>query len=72
MLPIEDPIQFARTLRDLKAELYLASYFHSSDRLFSSNTGKEAIEIAKEMNWTPSKFRRMKAALSQLVPQFAN
>lgn len=72
MLPIEDPIQFARTLRELKAESYWTAWFHSSNKLFSSNTGKEAVRIAKEMNWTKSKFDRAKATLQTLIPQFAD
>jgi len=71
MLPIEDPIGFARTLRDLDADRYWTSYFHSSDRLFASNTGKKALEIGREMGWSQAKFERAKAMLQQLVPRFS-
>lgn len=71
MLPIEDPIQFARTLRDLDANHYATGYFHSSDKLFSSSTGKQAIDIAKEMGWTYTRYQRVKEALIQLVPRFS-
>ncbi len=67
MLPIEDPIGFARTLRELKADRYWMSYFHSADRLFASNTGKKALEIAKEMGWNQAKFERTRQVLEQLV-----
>ncbi|MBN9503366.1 MAG: hypothetical protein BGO01_21000 [Armatimonadetes bacterium 55-13] len=69
MLPIEDPIQFARTLRELDADRYTASYFHSSEKLFASGTGDEATKIAREMNWTFAKFQRVKQVLTQLVPR---
>lgn len=69
MLPIEDPIQFARTLRELGADRYTASYFHSSEKLFASGTGDEATQIAREMNWTFAKFQRVKQVLTQLVPR---
>ncbi|MBC8064917.1 MAG: radical SAM protein [Chlorobia bacterium] len=70
MLPIEDPIGFARTLRDLHADRYAASFFHSSDRLFSSSTGQKATDIAKEFEWTHSRYARAKEILKQLVPGF--
>lgn len=71
MLPIEDPIGFARTLRELEADRYWTGYFHSSDRLFASNTGKKALEIGKEMGWSQARFERTKEMLRQLVPGFA-
>ncbi len=71
MLPIEDPIGFARTLRDLDADQYWAGYFHSSERRFASNTGKRALEVAKEFGWSSSRFERTKEMLKQLVPRFA-
>ena len=70
MLPIRDPIGFARTLRDLAADRYWCSYFHHSNRLFASNTGKEALRIAKELGWNEAKFQRTKAILDELVPGF--
>jgi DNA repair photolyase len=69
MLPIQDPIQFARTLRELDADRYATVYFHSSDRLFASNTGKKAVDIAREMGWNREKFERTKSILQQLVPK---
>lgn len=67
MLPIEDPIGFARTLRELGADRYWMSYFHLSDRLFASNTGKRALEVAKEMGWNQAKFERTRQVLERLV-----
>ncbi|HJP82931.1 MAG TPA: radical SAM protein [Fimbriimonadaceae bacterium] len=70
MLPIEDPIGFARTLKALAADRYWTVYFHSSDRKFASNTGKKAIDYAREMGWTEARFRRTKELLKHLVPGF--
>ncbi len=70
MLPIDDPVGFARTLRELEADVYWTGYFHSSDRLFASNTGKKALEIGKEMGWTRERFERTKQILQSLVPRF--
>lgn len=70
MLPIDDPIGFARTLRDLEADVYWTGYFHSSDRLFASSTGKKAIEIGREMGWTKDRFERTRQILQTLVPRF--
>jgi len=70
MLPVEDPIQFARTLRDLDADGYTSGYFHTTDRLFASGTGKEALAIAKEMGWSYGRYNRVKETLAQLVPRF--
>jgi len=70
MLPIEDPIRFARTLRDLGAHNYVTGYFHTSDKLFASGTGKEAIAIAKEMGWTYGRYQRVRETLRTLVPGF--
>jgi len=70
MLPIEDAIGFARTLRNLEPDMCFTGYFHHSDRLFASSTGKEALVIAKEMGWNQDKFNRMKQVLIELVPNF--
>lgn len=70
MLPLDDPIGFARTLRDLGAVRYWSAYFHHSDRLFASNTGKRALEIAREMGWTHTKYERTRQMLVELVPGF--
>jgi DNA repair photolyase len=70
MLPIEDPIGFARTLRDLHADRYTASYFHSTDRLFASGTRAHATELASEFGWTESRYRRARQVLEHLIPGF--
>lgn len=70
MLPVEDPVGFARKLRELGADHYAASYFHTSDRLFSSGTGSRAIELGKEYGWTPARFQRVLGVLESLVPRF--
>ena len=70
MLPIEDPVGFARMLRELGADHYAASYFHTTDRRFASGTGKEAMEMAREYGWTPARFQRVAGVLESLVPRF--
>jgi DNA repair photolyase len=70
MLPVEDPVGFARRLRELGADRYAASFFHSADRAFASSTGKRALEIAREMGWTPARFQRTVDVLKSLVPGF--
>lgn len=72
MLPIEDPIAFARTLRELDADCYWSAYFHSSERMFASNTRQGAMELAKEYGWTEEKYRRTRAVLDRLVPGFGS
>lgn len=72
MLPIKDPIAFARTLRDLKADRYYTSYFHYSDKLFASSTGQKAIGIGKELGWSRKRYERTKEVLTSLVPGFGS
>jgi len=72
MLPIDDPIAFARTLRDLNADRYATGYFHSSDRLFASGTGPAAMQLAKDMGWTRSRFERTRQIIERLIPKFAD
>jgi DNA repair photolyase len=72
MLPIEDPIAFARTLRELQADCYWSAYFHTDDRMFASNTREGAMELAREYAWTEDKYRRTRAVLESLVPGFGS
>jgi len=71
MLPIEDPIGFARTLRELDADRYWTGYFHKSDRQFASSTGKKALDIGAEMGWSQARYERTREILQQLVPGFS-
>lgn len=70
MLPIEDPVGFARRLRELRADCYASSYFHSSDRRFASGTGARALELAREHGWSMARFQRTVSVLEGLVPRF--
>jgi DNA repair photolyase len=72
MLPIEDPEAFAIKLKALKADHYVAGYFHSTDRAFAANTREGAWALSKEYGWDKDAFKATVAAMQRLLPQLNN
>ena len=69
MLPIENPTEFGRKLRDLGATYYTASPFHKGSSSFAAGTRSKALQIAREMNWGGPEYIETLIQLRQALPE---
>ncbi|HEV7588025.1 MAG TPA: radical SAM protein [Longimicrobium sp.] len=68
MLPLRDPVTFARRLADLQADVYVAQPFKPSRGPFAASTRQIATDILQEFGWTESSYRRAFAELRRHLP----
>lgn len=65
MLPISDPVGFAKTIRGIGPTHVAAGFFHDSDVPFVSTTRDPAKQLAYEMEWNRAAYDRVKEILWQ-------
>jgi DNA repair photolyase len=67
ILPINDPMTFAKSIAAVKPVATYIGRFHITDRPFSSTTRSEALAIAKEVGWTVTDQIRMSEELRRCL-----
>lgn len=67
ILPIENPMAFAKRIAALKPAAVPIGRFHISDRPFASTTRQEALAIAKEIGWNVNEQARVREELSKCL-----
>jgi DNA repair photolyase len=68
MLPIENPMRFARRILEINPARVVTGYFHQSERQFAASTRPGAVSMAKEFGWTRDDYTRTLRELSRLLP----
>lgn len=71
MLPIQDPVRFASTLRGLRAQRYGLSWFHRDRGTFAAGTDRAVMERLREIGWTELEFQRASRILRVELPLMA-
>lgn len=69
MLPIVDPEDFGRRLRETGARRFTASAFHRGKVPFRSGTREKALAIAKEMGWGGPEYVETVLRLRSVLPE---
>lgn len=68
MLPVQDPVAFARRLLAINADIYVTQPFKPSQGRFSASTREIALDIVREYAWTESDYRRAFAEMARILP----
>lgn len=68
MLPIRDPREFAKRLRETGSKEIVAGTFHRNERRFAASSRPRSLEMIAEMNWTSSDYEGTVAALQSYLP----
>ncbi|MBX3111168.1 MAG: radical SAM protein [Fimbriimonadaceae bacterium] len=63
MLPLRDPVDFARQLVESRADKVYTGYFHDGARHYRVGTRPEGLRLARKYQWTPEKYEAAAAAL---------
>lgn len=69
LLPVHDPAGFARTLKEIGADRYGVSYFHTGKGAFSAGTREEGLRLSSALAWNLQAYRRTVAALQERLPE---
>lgn len=69
MLPLEDPMLFARHLASINADVYVSQNFHSVEAVFTASTRQMALDMAKEYNWTAKDYALARKEMLSVIPQ---
>ena len=68
MLPLENPLLFARRLADIKADMYVTQPFKPAQGRFSASTRQIAVDITQEYEWTERNYRSAFADMASILP----
>ncbi|MDC0048853.1 radical SAM protein [Verrucomicrobia bacterium] len=69
LLPIENPETFASSLIDTGVEKFIIQPFHASSKSrFVAGTRDRALELQREMNWTPESYEETLEVLKRKLP----
>jgi DNA repair photolyase len=68
MLPIADPVAFARRIRALRPAMLYSQPFLPPGREFAASTRANALPIAREYGWTEAECARVVAAMREELP----
>jgi DNA repair photolyase len=68
LLPVRDPQQFAEQVRATGADRLVVQHFHDSDRRFVAGTGKAALDLCRERNWTTETYARVVMIMREMIP----
>lgn len=63
MLPLHDPVEFARSLRETRAGKVYTGYFHAGAKQYTTGTRPEALRVAKRYNWTKERYEEAAAMI---------
>ena len=68
LLPIEDPIQFARDVRATGAKRFVIQDFHAKDGDYVAGTRTAAKELLEQFSWGPARYADALHALQAEIP----
>ena len=68
LLPVRDPQQFAEAVVATGADRLVVQHFHDSERRFVAGTGKAALDLCHERNWTAETYERVVLIMRQTIP----
>lgn len=68
MLPIDNPVRFAKRILEVRPARVYSSFFHQNDRQFAASTRSGAWEVAKQFKWTRDDYKRVLKELSLHLP----
>ncbi len=63
LLPLDNPAEFARRIVETGADVVGIGAFHESAGPFAANTRQPALDIARELGWTPERRKTVEAEL---------
>jgi DNA repair photolyase len=70
MLPIEDPIRFAKKIEAIRPDAVAAAGFHEGGGEFRASTPDWVLEKASSMGWTRESQRQALDAMTTVIPEF--
>jgi DNA repair photolyase len=70
LLPIADPVAFAKRINKLDPERAFASVFHQTEVAFAANTPEQVVAKARAMGWTQKAEAAALTELRSRVPAF--
>lgn len=68
LLPVENAIEFAKSLVDTGIPKFIVQPFHSDKGKFVGATRETAMQLIKEMDWTESKYLQTLEILQKYIP----
>ena len=68
LLPVEDPVAFAQSLKDSGATHFIVQEFHDFDKKFSAGTPSEINTLLKAIGWNSDSYRTIVAKLTNELP----
>jgi DNA repair photolyase len=68
MLPIENPLRFARRILEIQPATVYTSFFHQKARQFAATTRPGAFDVAKELGWTRDDYAKTLKELCRHLP----
>ena len=63
LLPLDNPAEFARRIVETGAHVVGIGAFHKSGGPFAANTRQPALDIARDLGWTPERRKTVEAEL---------
>lgn len=71
LLPVEDPVAFASSLKATGVEQFVVQPFHAERGRFVAGTRDAAISITNRLGWTPEQYRETVEVLRRELPVLA-
>jgi DNA repair photolyase len=68
LLPIKDPVSFARSLKATGVTRFIIQPFHKEKGKFVAGTRKEALEILNKYNWGQEEYLRILKVMQKTLP----
>jgi len=68
LLPVASPEGFAARLLATGVQRFVVQVFHTTKSRFVAGTGQAALELSRQMNWTPERYESVVATLRQHLP----
>jgi DNA repair photolyase len=68
LLPLKSPVEFAERLRGTGVQKFVAQAFHETRSRFAAGTGETASKIARQLEWSPDRYRETFNILSAILP----
>ena len=68
LLPVENPKEFAVSLKDTGIKKYIIQPFHSNKGRFVAGTRKAAMDIIEKYNWTDTEYQKVFEVIKNEIP----
>jgi DNA repair photolyase len=69
LLPVASPHDFAAQLRATGVHRFVVQAFHATKSRFVAGTGQAALELSRQMDWTPERYQEVVTILRQHLPE---